>query len=80
MDKNGANVCVSKETSDYWQGDEAKFQKTFGASKDVFVDEPSFDQSTNVYAIQLSVVVRDAGKKVGALTLGLRVSKQDAEK
>lgn len=80
MDRNGANVCASKETSDYWQGDEPKFQKTFGANKDVFVDEPSFDQSTNVYAIQLSVIVRDAGKKIGALTLGLRVSKQETQK
>jgi hypothetical protein len=77
MDKNGANVCVSRETSDYWQGDEAKFQKTFGADKQIFVDEPAFDQSTGVYAIQLSVLVRDGQTKAGALTLGLRVAKRD---
>lgn len=77
MDDQGANVCVSRETSDYWQGDEAKFQKTFGAGKDVFVDEPALDASTGVYAIQLSVLVRDQGRKIGALTLSLRVPKRD---
>ena len=77
MDAQGANVCVSRETSDYWQGDEAKFQKTFGADKDVFVDEPALDVSTGTYAIQLSVLVRDGGTRAGALTLSLRVRKQD---
>jgi hypothetical protein len=79
MDKNGANVCVSRVTTDYWQGDEAKFQKTFGADKEVYVAEPTFDQSTGVFAIQLSVLIRDGQTKVGALTLGLRVKKQDVK-
>jgi hypothetical protein len=80
MDKNGANVCVSKETSDYWQGDEPKFQKTFGAGKQVFVDEPKFDESAAVYGIQLSILVSDGQAKAGALTLGLKVKKQDLQK
>ena len=75
MAAKGANVCVAKETSDYWQGDEAKFHKTFGENKDVFVDEPAFDASANVYALQLSVLIKDGGKKAGALTLSLRVPK-----
>src|SRR5262245_9475108 len=73
MDKNGANVCVAPETSDYWQGDEAKFQKTYGEGKDVFVDEPAPDKSTGVFQIQLSVIVKDGAEKAGALTLGLRI-------
>ena len=28
MDNQGANVAMTDKTSDYWQGDEAKFQKT----------------------------------------------------
>jgi hypothetical protein len=75
MDANGANVCISRETSDYWQGDEAKFQKTFGADKEVFLDEPAFDSSSGTYAIQLSVLVKDGETKAGALTLTLRVRK-----
>jgi hypothetical protein len=77
MDARGANVCVSRETSDYWQGDEAKFQRTFGADKELFVDEPALDVSTGVYAIQLSMLVRDGGAKIGALTLSLRVRQQE---
>jgi hypothetical protein len=75
MDAQGANVCVSRETSDYWQGDEAKFHKTFGEGKDIYVDEPAFDASANVFALQLSVLIKDGGPKVGALTLSLRVPK-----
>jgi hypothetical protein len=80
MDAQGANVCVSKETSDYWQGDEAKWQKTFGASKEVFIDEPAFDASTGVYAIQLSAIVADGKTKVGALTFTLRLHREDVGK
>jgi hypothetical protein len=80
MDKHGANVCVSSVTTDYWQGDEAKFQKTFDADKEVFVDEPAFDQSTGVFAIQLNVLIRDGQSKIGALTLTLRIKKQEIAK
>jgi hypothetical protein len=78
MDAQGANVCVSRETSDYWQGDEPKFQKSFGADKEVFLDEPALDASTGAHAVQLSVIVFDKKLKVGALTLTLRVAKPDA--
>ena len=77
MDDHGANVCVSRETSDYWQGDEAKWQKTFKAGLEVFVDEPALDESTHEYAVQLSVPVSDGGSRIGALTLTLKVRKED---
>jgi hypothetical protein len=77
MDDHGANVCVSKETTDYWQGDELKWQKTFKEGLEVFVDEPAFDESAQAFAVQLSVPVSDAGKRVGALTLTLKVRKED---
>jgi hypothetical protein len=77
MDVQGANACLSRETSDYWQGDEAKFQRTFGVGNDVFVDEPALDASTGTYAIQLSLLISVKGEKLGALTLSLRVRKQD---
>jgi len=77
MDAQGANVCISRETSDYWQGDEPKFQKTYGAGKEIFLDEPALDASSGTYAIQLSVLVMDAKAKVGALTLTLRVRRSN---
>ena len=78
MDEKGANVCVSRETSDYWQGDEDKWQKTFVEGKAPFVDEPAFDASSATYAIQLSVPVGDGGRRIGALTLTLKVRKDAA--
>jgi len=77
MDRNGANVCVSRETSDYWQGDEEKFQKTYQEGRDIFLGEAAFDQSAGVYALQLNALVRDGDAKAGALTLSLRVKRQE---
>ena len=77
MDDHGANVCISRETSDYFQGDEPKWQRTFKGGQEVFVDEPSLDESTQTYAVQLSVPVSDGGHPIGALTLTLKVRKDD---
>lgn len=75
MDRQGALVCVSHETTDYWQGDEAKWQKPVAEHQEAFVDEPAFDESTQVYAIQLSVPVSQGGTTIGALCLTLKVPK-----
>ena len=72
-DARGALVCASRETSDYWQGDEPKWQKTYGEGKRLFIDEPAQDTSTGVYAIQLSTLVSNGSAKAGALTLTLRI-------
>jgi hypothetical protein len=72
-DAQGALVCASRETSDYWQGDEPKWQKTFGDDKRLFIDEPAQDTSTGVYAIQLSTLVSNGTRKAGALTLTLKI-------
>lgn len=80
MDAHGANVCVSRETSDYWQGDEDKWKKPFVEGRPAFVDEPAFDASSATYAVQLSVPVSVSSKRVGALTLTLKVRKELAPK
>ena len=73
MDNKGALVCATRETSDYWQGDEAKWQSTYADGKPVFIDQPALDISTNSFGVQLSVIVKDGGKTAGALTLTLKV-------
>jgi hypothetical protein len=73
MDDRGGLVCASVETSDYWQGDEAKWQKTYRDGAMVFVDEPALDASTGTFAVQLSRLVSDAKGKIGALTLTLKI-------
>jgi hypothetical protein len=73
MDNKGALVCATRETSDYWQGDEAKWQNTYADGKPVFIDQPALDMSSNAFGVQLSVLVKDGGKSAGALTLTLKV-------
>jgi hypothetical protein len=77
MDDKGLNVGQSDVTSDYWQGDEAKWQKTFSMGPDaVFVDEIEKDESTQALQSQVSVTIKDSsGAAVGAITIGLNVEK-----
>ncbi len=76
MDNQGANVAMTDKTSDYWQGDEAKFQKSFNNGQGaVFVDEVEFDDSTQAYLVQVSVPVMDGGKAIGAITFGIDIDK-----
>ncbi|NKM28084.1 hypothetical protein [Rhizobium laguerreae] len=75
MDAKGLNVGQSDTTSDYWQGDEGKFQKSFGAGKDaVLVDEIEKDESTQTLQSQASVTISDdKGTPIGAITVGVNV-------
>lgn len=76
MDNQGANVAMTDKTSDYWQGDEAKFQKSFnGGEGAVFVDDVEFDDSSQAYLVQVSVPVLDNGNVIGAITFGINVDK-----
>ena len=78
MDNQGANVSQTDKTSDYWQGDEAKFQKSFNGGKGaIFVDEVEFDESTQQYITQVSVPVIDNGKVIGAITFGIDIEKMN---
>ena len=78
MNDRGTLVCSMIETSDYWQGDESKWQRTFVDGEDAFVEEPAFDASSGKYAIQVSVPIAEAGRRVGAVTLTLKLNRQDA--
>ncbi|MCB1835068.1 MAG: hypothetical protein KDH19_16775 [Geminicoccaceae bacterium] len=76
MDNRGLNAGQSDVTSDYWQGDEAKWQKTFLVGPDaVFIDEIEFDESTEMFQTQVSVSIADpaTGDAIGAVTIGLNV-------
>lgn len=81
MDNLGANVAMTNKTSDYWQGDEAKFQKSFNNAKgEVFVDEVEFDESSQAYLVQVSVPVMDGGKAIGAVTFGIDLDRLEGLK
>ncbi len=74
MDNIGLNVAISDRTSDYYQGDEAKWQETFlrgpGA---IHVGEIEFDESTQKYQTQVSMSVTDpdTSEVIGAVTFGI---------
>ncbi len=70
MDGQGALVGATRRTSDYWQGDEAKFQVPYGRGQ-VLRDKPFFDESAQAYVVQVSLPVSDGARTIGALTVGL---------
>ena len=76
MDNVGLNVAQSTVTSDYWQGDEAKWQNTFGnGSGDIHISEVEYDDSTGSYQSQVSMPIKDpaSGELIGAITFGINV-------
>ena len=74
-DAKGLNVGQSDVTSDYWQGDEDKFTKSFGAGPGaLFVDAAEKDESTQMLQSQASMtIVDETGKPIGAITIGVNL-------
>lgn len=74
MDNLGANVAMSDKTSDYWQGDEAKFKESFkGGAGAIHISDVEFDESSQTYSVQISIPVKDGKKVIGAITFGIDV-------
>lgn len=76
MDNKGLNVGQSDLTSDYWQGDEAKWQKTYSVGPDALhIGKISTDESSQALQSQLSMAISDpaTGKVIGAITVGVNV-------
>jgi hypothetical protein len=76
MDAKGLNVGQSDITSDYFQGDEAKWQKSFGQGAGaVFIDELEYDESSKTFNAQVNLAITDpaSGKAIGAITLGVNI-------
>ncbi len=73
-DRLGANAAMTNKTSDYWQGDEAKFTKAIrGGRNSYHVDPVSFDESIQAYAVQIALPVFDQGVAIGVLVVTLNL-------
>jgi hypothetical protein len=77
MDRHGLNVGQSSISSDYWQGDEAKFQKTYpvgGAA--IFIDEPEYNDDINNWQVQVNVSISDGKNEdsIGAATIEVNLT------
>jgi Skp family chaperone for outer membrane proteins len=72
MDDKGLNVGQTDGTSDYFQADEPKWQKSYGGGSDaVFVDAVEEDGGKKI--AQASLTISDGGKAIGAITVGIDV-------
>ena len=76
MDRAGLNVGVSRVTTDYWQGDERKYQKVFPpGGENIFIDRIEYDASTTKFQVQVSIRLHDpaTGEAIGVMTAGIDV-------
>lgn len=75
MNAYGLNVGQSAITSDFWQGDEAKFQRTFDVGPAaVFIDEPEFHDGSKTWRTQVNLTIAKDGKAIGAVTVEYNLS------
>ena len=75
MDLNGLNVGQSSVTSDYWQGDEAKMQKTLPQGKGgIFIDEPEFLENPGIWVAQVNMVIDDGVDVIGVATVEVNLT------
>lgn len=77
MDDKGLNVGQSSITSDYWQGDEAKYKKTFLVAPDaVFVDDAEWHEGTRTWRAQVNMTIPDAktGRAIGAAVFEINLT------
>ncbi|WP_208248110.1 PDC sensor domain-containing protein [Rhizobium sp. T1470] len=74
-DRHGLNVGQGTMTTDYWQGDEDKFLKTFARQSDeIFIDRAERDEQTQVLETQASFVIKDEnGKPIGVATVTIAI-------
>lgn len=75
VDKQGCIVAMTNKTTDYWQGDEDKFIKSYANGRGaIFVNTAGYDNSSQVLSlIQVSgpVFAPDTGKAIGIITVGM---------
>jgi hypothetical protein len=77
FNRNGLNVGQSNITSDFWQGDEAKYQKTFPNGADaIFIDEPEFDDDSKTWRVQVNISIADPVQRaaIGAATFEINLT------
>ncbi|MEQ8354782.1 MAG: hypothetical protein RH942_04530 [Kiloniellaceae bacterium] len=75
MDAKGLNAGQSAITSDFWQGDEGKWQKTFQVGPNaIFIDDIEINEDTGTENAQLNLPIVQEGRVVGAITVEVNVT------
>jgi hypothetical protein len=70
----GEKVAFVEKPSSYIHKGQAKFDVPFGSGK-AWQGKPEFDESSQTHQIQVSVPVLSHGKAVGALVVGLNLTR-----
>lgn len=76
IDAKGLSIGESEVSSDYWQGDELKWQRTYLAGAGtLFVDRAEKDESTQMLQSQASLTVSDpqTHQPIGTITVGINL-------
>lgn len=77
MDARGLNVAAATATSDYWQGDEAKFTETYPKGPTAMhLGDVELDSSSGAVQAQVSIPIVDksTGQVIGAMTVGINLT------
>ncbi len=76
MDSLGANVGQTTKTSDYWQGDEAKFTESYKDGRgEIYYGDVEYDDSVNEIIVQVSIPVMSDNRAIGAITFGISLDR-----
>jgi len=76
LDINGVVIAVFPKPTDYWQGDEDKFQQPIHLNGD-YVGPTKWDTSSQTYSFFYSILIKDENQKIiGVLATGLDVTKE----
>lgn len=76
MDSQGALVCATKKTSDYYQGDEPKWQDAFKAQKGALITgKRQYDESSKATLVHISTPIVSNGKNIGAIAVGISLTR-----
>ncbi|WP_143870415.1 PDC sensor domain-containing protein [Catenovulum sediminis] len=75
VDLNGALVAAYPTTTDFWQGDEDKFQRAITNSK-FYISPAKWDESTQDYSFFVAMAIYRGAEKLGALIAGLNVTEE----
>ncbi len=76
MDAYGLNVAQSNITSDYWQGDEAKWQRTYRSGPGtVFIDDAEWNDESKTWRAQVNLTIDAPGEgAIGAATFEINLT------
>jgi hypothetical protein len=69
----GEKVAFVEKTTSYVHAGQAKFDVPYGTGKP-WQGKPEFDESSQTYAVQISVPVLESGKPIGALVVGVNLT------